>query len=145
MLATYSRTIRGRRALATDLVFAMPTRHFAQRHSDRQPTWFYRFDYAHPIAGATHALELTLMWPMTGWLATVARGGPMKGFRKALGDRMVTHWAHFIHHGTPDADWPVHAPAEWPVKVFDLMDRVEANPQPERVAAWAGRDVGPAI
>ncbi len=145
VLATYSRTHRDRRALATDLVFAMPTRHFAQRHSASQPTWFYRFDYAHPIAGATHALELTLMWPLSGLLAAVARGGPMLGFRKALGDRMVAHWAHFIHHGAPNADWPGFAGGEWPVKVFDLADRVEPNPQAERVVAWAGRDVGPAI
>ncbi len=145
VLATYSRTTKGRRALATDVVFAMPTRNFAQRHSAHQPTWFYRFDYAHPIAGATHALELTLMWPMRGWLAALARGGPMKGFRAALGTRMVAHWAHFIHHGAPDAGWPAHAPTVWPVKVFDLADRVEANPQAERVAAWAGRDVGPGL
>ena len=79
------------------------------------------------------------------WLATVVRGGPMKGFRAALGTRMVAHWAHFIHHGAPDADWPAHAPAEWPVKVFDLVDRIEANPHADRMAAWAGRDVGPAI
>jgi para-nitrobenzyl esterase len=145
VLASYSRTTQGRRALATDLVFAMPTRHFAQRHSVHQPTWFYRFDYAHPIAGATHALELTLMWPMRGWLAAAARGGPMKGFRAALGERMVAHWAHFIRHGTPAADWPAHCSSDWPVKVFDLEDRVEANPQAERVTAWARRDVGPGI
>lgn len=145
VLATYSRNSRDRRALATDLIFMMPTRHFAQRHSTHQPTWFYRFDYAHPIAGATHALELTLMWPLKGWLGVVARGGFMTGLRKALGDRMVAHWAQFIRHGTPHADWPGFAGAEWPIKVFDLADRIEANPQSQRMAAWAGKDVGPAL
>ena len=40
------------------MAFAMPTLHFAERHAARNPTWFYRFDCAHPLMGAAHAIEL---------------------------------------------------------------------------------------
>jgi para-nitrobenzyl esterase len=145
VLAAYPRTKAGRRALASDLSFAMPTRNFAERHARQSPTWFYRFDYGHPIAGATHGLDLTLTWPMAGLRAALARGGAMRGKRAALGERMVSHYAHFVRHGTPAAGWPAYRPEERPVMIFDLDDRVEANPDAERFAAWAGRDAGPGI
>lgn len=40
------------------LTFILPTRHFTECHSATNPAWFYRFDYAHPLLGATHALDL---------------------------------------------------------------------------------------
>lgn len=142
ILAAYPHGRKGRRALATDLTFAMPTRHFADRHSLRHPTWYYRFDYRHPIAGATHGLDLTLTWPMRGWRAALARGGPMRGRRAALGARMTAHIAHFVRHGRPLDDWPAYAPNRRAVKIFDLKDRVEIDPDAARWRAWAGCDVG---
>lgn len=138
ILAAYPRTKAGRRALASDYSFAMPTRDFAERHARHSPTWFYRFDYSHPIAGATHGLDLTLTWPMQGFRAALARGGRMTGKRAALGARMARHYAHFVRHGTPGPDWPAYVPEDRPVKIFNLEDRVEANPDADRLAAWAG-------
>jgi para-nitrobenzyl esterase len=145
ILATYPRTRKGRRALATDLTFAMPTRNFAERHARAQPTWFYRFDYAHPIAGATHGLDLTLFWPFRGFRMALARGGPDSGRRAALGARMRRHVAHFVRHGTPGADWPAYEPTGRKVRVYDLADRLVDNPDAERFHAWGGRDVTPGV
>ncbi|QIG80799.1 carboxylesterase/lipase family protein [Stakelama tenebrarum] len=146
ILAAYPDNKAGNRALASDFSFGMPTRNFAERHAAHQPTWFYRFDYSHPIAGATHGLDLTLTWPMKGLRAALARGGPMKGKRAALGGRMIDHYAHFVRDLTPvlprGAEWPQYRPNERKVKIFALADRVETDPDAERVAAWAGRDVG---
>ncbi|MBB5686694.1 carboxylesterase/lipase family protein [Sphingobium boeckii] len=142
ILATYPRTKAGRRALASDLTFLMPARNFAERHARHSPAWFYRFDYSHPIAGATHGLDLTLTWPMSGFRAALARGGRMTGERAALGARMTGHYAHFVRHGTPGAGWPSYAQDGKPVMIFNLEDRLEANPDAARFAAWAGHDVG---
>lgn len=145
VLAAYPRTRKGRIALASDLTFAMPTRNFAERHSRCQPTWFYRFDYAHPIAGATHGLDLTLFWPFSGIKMALVRGGPDSGRRRALGDRMRAHVAHFVRHHTPAADWPAYKPGKGAVRIYNLADRIEDNPEAERFVAWAGRDVSPGV
>ncbi|MCJ8156119.1 carboxylesterase/lipase family protein [Sphingomonas sp. LaA6.9] len=145
VLAAYPRTKAGRRALATDLTFLMPTRNFAERHARDNPTWFYRFDYSHPIAGATHGLDLTVTWPMKTFRATLARGGPMRGKRAELGGRMTGHYAHFVRHGAPGAGWPAYAPERRPVMIFNFEDRIEADPEAARFAAWGGRDAGPGI
>lgn len=142
ILSAYPRTKAGRRALASDLTFVMPTRHFADRHAAHSPTWFYRFDYAHPIAGATHGLDLTLTWPMHGWRAALARGGRMTGRRAALGQRMTRHIAHFVAHGRPGDDWPGYEADKGQVKVFNLSDHVATRPDADRWQAWAGQDVG---
>ena len=142
ILAAYPRDKAGRRALATDLTFLMPTRHFADRQSGQAPTWFYRFDYRHPIAGAAHGLDLTLTWPMRGLRAAFARGGPMRGRRAALGRRMTDHIAHFVRHGAAEPDWPAYTVDRPAVKIFDLTDRVDIDPDGDRWRAWAGADVG---
>ncbi|NML05758.1 carboxylesterase family protein [Sphingomonas sp. G-3-2-10] len=145
ILAAYPRTKIGRRALASDLAFAMPTRNFAESHSRHSPTWFYRFDYSHPIAGATHGLDLTLTWPMRGLRAAFARGGAMRGKRAALGRRMVEHYADFVRDGSPGPVWPAYRAGERSVMIFNLEDRIEADPDADRFAAWAGRDAGPGL
>lgn len=145
VLAAYPRTRRGRIALASDLTFLMPTRNFAERHAALAPTWFYRFDYSHPIAQATHGLDLTLSWPFSGFKMALVRGGPNVGRRKALGERMRADIAHFVRHGAAPADWPRYEPATRKVKVYDLVDRIEHGPEAARVAAWAGRDVSPGV
>lgn len=143
ILAAYPRTKAGRRALATDLTFAMPTRNFAERHARAQPTWVYRFDYASPLLGAAHGLDLAFTWPMGGLLPALVRGGPLTGARAALAGRMQAHWAHFVRHGRPGEDWPAYTPQTREVHLFDRQDRMVANPDADRFAAWAGRDVAP--
>lgn len=145
ILSTYPRTRRGRTALGSDLTFGMSTRHFAERHAAGNPTWFYRFEYAHPIAGATHGLDLTLFWPFSGLKMALARGGPDSGRRAALGRRMREHVAHFVRHGEPGDDWPAYTKQGRKVRIYDLADRTVDNPDPERFAAWAGRDIAPGL
>lgn len=144
VLAAYPRTRKGRTALASDLSFGMPTRHFALRHARHQPTWYYRFDRAHPIAGATHGLDLTYAWPFTGLKMALVRGGPDTGARAALGRRMRAHIAHFVRHGEPGDNWPRFDAATQQVRLYNLKDNIAANPDAGRMAAWAGRDVEPA-
>lgn len=145
VLAAYPRTRKGRTALASDLTFLMPTRNFADRHARTAPTWCYRFDYAHPIAAATHGLDLTLFWPFKGFKMALVRGGPDSGRRAALGQRMRGHVAHFVRHGTPGGDWPAYAPDKRTVRIYGLTDRLEDNPEAARFAAWAGRDATPGV
>ena len=145
VVAAYPRNRRGKTALATDMHFAMPTRNFAERHSRTQPTWFYRFDYAHPIAAAAHGLDLTVFWPFSGLKMAIVRGGPASGRRKALGERMRAHVAHFVRHGTPGKDWPAYTPEHRMVRLYNLEDGLAENPDAERFAAWAGRDVSPGV
>lgn len=145
ILAAYPRTRAGRRALATDLTFLMPTWHFAERHARRNPTWFYRFDYAHPLFGAYHALDLMFLWPLRGLLVALLRGGRMAGRRAALADRIMANWAHFVRHGRPETGWPRVAPDAALVRSLDLEDRVLRDMEPARRAAWDGRDVDPGV
>jgi len=145
VLAAYPRTRKGRIALASDLTFLMPTRNFAERHARHQPTWFYRFDYSHPIAGATHGLDLTLSWPFAGFKMALVRGGPASGRRKALGERMRSHVAQFVRTGALGADWPAYTPQTRKVQVYNLRDELADNPEAERFTAWAGRDVSPGV
>lgn len=145
VLAAYPRTRKGRIALASDLTFLMPTRNFAERQAAAAPTWVYRFDYAHPIAGATHGLDLTLAWPFSGLKMALARGGPNLGWRQALGERMRTDIAHFVREGAAPPDWPRYEAETRRVKIYDREDRIEESPEAARVSAWAGRDVSPGV
>lgn len=145
VLTAYPNTAAGRRALATDLTFGMATRNFAERHASTQPCYFYRFDYAHPIAGAFHGLDLAFVWPFYGPMGALLRGGPFWGARRALADRLKTHIIHFVHNGRPVADWPLFTAARRATLVFNLKDRVVDDPEPARRLAWQGKDVGPGI
>ena len=145
LLAAYPRTTAGRRALATDLTFGAPTRNFAERHARSQPTWFYRFDYAHPLVGATHGLDIAFLWLERGLAASLVRGGPLSGRRRALADRIKTHWAHFTRHGRPESDWPAYTAQTRQVRLFNLEDQMVGDPDAERFRAWGGRDVGPGL
>ena len=143
LLACYPRTKEGRRALASDLTFLMPTRNFAETHSRDEPTWFYRFDLDHPLVGPAHGLELTVQWRIPGILGAIARGGLMRGRLAALGERLRANWAHFVHHGKPLADWPRYEAPTRKVRLFGLSDKVVENPDAERFVAWGGRYLSP--
>jgi para-nitrobenzyl esterase len=145
VLGAYPSTSAGRRALATDLTFGMATRNFAERHARTQPCYFYRFDYAHPIAGAFHGIDLIFMWPITGPMGMFLRGGPAWGARRALGDRLKTHIIHFVHNGRPAADWPAFTADRRATMVFNLKDKIVDDPESARRLAWQGKDVGPGI
>lgn len=145
VLAAYPATKAGQRALATDLNFGMPTRNFAERHARQQPSWFYRFDYAHPIAGAFHGLDLAFIWPIKGLIGAALRGGPNSGVRRALAERLQDHLIHFVQHGRPMADWPRYDAGQYPTLLFNKQDRLVDDPEADRRRAWQGKDVGPGI
>jgi para-nitrobenzyl esterase len=143
VLAHYPDTVLGTRALGTDLNFAMPTLSFAERHSAAGgTTFFYRFDAAVPVLGASHAADLVYLWGWADLTALLLRGRATPG-RRALAARMRRHWVTFVRDGDPAA-WPAYTPADRAVKVLDPAgDRIERDPARVRRLAWAGRDVMP--
>lgn len=144
LLALYPATRRGTVALGSDLNFAMPTRHFAERHAVAGgPTWCYRFDARGPLLGATHAAELVYLWGWTGAGALLLRGRRTPA-RDALAARMRAHWLSFVRTRSPGPDWPPFVPPDRATRVFDPAgDRVVLDPAGERRRAWAGQDVMP--
>lgn len=148
VLQHYPDTTAGTLALGTDLNFAGPTRHFAERHAGAGgPTYCYRFDAATPLLGATHASELVYVWEWTGLTAFLLAGRPTEA-RHDLGARMRRHWVDFVRDGHPGPDWPAYevddTAGSRAVLVFDPAgDRVELDPSAPRRRAWAGRDVMP--
>lgn len=144
LLACYPATARGTVALGTDLNFAMPTRHFAERHAAAGgASWFYRFDARGPLLGATHAAELVYLWGWTGPTALLLRGRRTSA-RAQLAARMRAHWLSFVRTRAPGADWPAYTGLDRATRVFDPAgDRVALDPAGERRRAWAGQDVMP--
>ena len=131
----------GNRALAGDLYMAMPTLHFAERQSALAPTWFYRFDFGHPLLGAAHGLELLYTWEFRGVLAAMIRGGPDAGPWRRLGIRMRRHWIQFVRDGHPGAHWPAFDRDRRTTMLFGRNDTLLDDPHGRQRAAWAGRDV----
>lgn len=144
VLAEYPTTRRGTRDLGTDVNFAVPTLHFAERHSAAGgPAYYYRFDAGAPALGATHASELVYLWGWSGSNALILRGLPTRA-RRALAVRMREHWVGFVRDGRPGPGWPAFELPERAVLVFDPKgDRVERDPSAARRVAWADRDVMP--
>lgn len=144
LLQHYPDSPAGTRALGTDLNFAIPTLHFAERHAQTGGrAFFYRFDAAAPFVGATHASELTYLWSWTGMTARLLRGRSTEA-KQALGARMRQHWVSFVQGGSPGAGWPAFELPERAVQVFSPDgDRIELDPSPDRRRAWADRDVMP--
>lgn len=144
VLATYPATRAGESQLATDLSFAAPTAHLAERHAAAGGAAFtYRFDAATPWLGACHAAELPYLWGWTG-VSVFALRGRLTAQRRALAQRVQQHWLAFVRDGRPGPDWPAHELPDRRTLVLDPAgDRVEADPGRERRAAWADADVMP--
>jgi para-nitrobenzyl esterase len=144
VLDAYPGTRAGTAALGTDLNFALPTLHFAERHAEAGGrTWFYRFDAAVPVLGATHAAELPYLWSWSGGAAFLLRGR-LTPERRALAARMRRRWLAFVRDGDPGADWPAfHLPERQTLVLDPAGDRVVADPSGQRRRVWAGRDVMP--
>ena len=144
LLAHYPDTAAGTRALGTDLTFAGPTRHLAERHVVAGgAAWCYRFDAAVPVLGATHAADLPYLWDWDGLPGLVLRGRRTPR-RRALAGRMRRRWLAFARHLDPGPDWPAFTLPERRTLVLDPAgDHVEDDPDAVRRRAWAGRDVLP--
>jgi len=143
VLAAYPDSTAGTVALGTDLNFAMPTLHFAERHAEAGPTWFYRFDAAVPVLGATHASELPYLWGWGGATALFLRGR-LTPERQALAARLRRRWLAFVRDGDPGPDWPAFTlPARRTLVLDAAGDRLVDDPAGPRRGVWAGRDVLP--
>jgi para-nitrobenzyl esterase len=145
VLAAYPDTKHGHRQLGTHMSFGMPTLHFAERHAAQHPTWFYRFDCGNPLLGAAHALELFYLWQMPGLLPALLRGGPLWGARRALAQRMRSHWVAFVRDGRPGDNWPAFEPHRHATLVFNRHDQVVDDPQRDQRLVWAGQDSAPGM
>lgn len=146
ILAHYPDTKEGNRALATDLTFAMSTRHFAEDHAKAgHQAWVYRFDWKQWLLGAAHGMELTFIFPFRTPLRTFLLGGPMWGSKADLARTIKAHWAHFTRHGRPCDDWPQYTPDERKVMLLDKRCQVTTNPDAERVDAWKNKVVAPRV
>lgn len=142
VIAAYPRTKAGEVALGTDFVFGMPTLHFAERHAERNPTWYYRFEYSNLLLGATHGLELLFLFDLPAPIGVLGRGRwtPAK---RSLAQRMQAAWIAFVRDGDPGTDWPRLSQPRLPTRIFNLESRVVDNPWGPRRAAWAGQDASP--
>ncbi|MDN5770445.1 MAG: carboxylesterase family protein [Microlunatus sp.] len=143
VIAAYPGSRAGTRALGTDLNFALPTLHFAERHrAAGGSTWFYRFDAAVPVLGATHAAELPYLWDWTGVGATLLRGRLTRA-RRMLGARVKDYWTTFVRTGSPGPGWPAFELPTRATMIFTADgDRIEDDPARQR-DYWRGADVMP--
>lgn len=144
VLAAYPESTEGRRRLGTHMSFAMPTLHFAERHAEKNTTWFYRFDLGHPLLGAVHAIELFYLWDMKGLLPFMLRGGPLWGSRRALAKRLRSHWIRFVREGCPGDDWKPFD-ARRATLLFDRRDRMVDDPEGRHREAWSAQDSAPGM
>ena len=144
ILALYPDTKRGNRALATDLTFAMSTRHFVEDHAAAgHKAWAYRFDWEQWLVGAAHGMDMLFLFPFRTPMKTLLLGGPLWGGKAELAKTMKAHWAHFTRHGAPRDDWPAYTPERRDVMLFNKLSAATSNPDGERVDAWKGRVVAP--
>jgi para-nitrobenzyl esterase len=141
ILAAYPPDTPGRDELGTDLNFAMPAAHVAERHSRIAPVWRYRLDYPSPVLniGAAHGLDLFLLFPFPRVLRRVVLG-PDTAELEALSMRMKRYWIAFVRDATPGADWPTYDVLTRNTLLFKLQDQVVGDPERERREVWAGRD-----
>lgn len=143
VIAAYPDSRLGTRALGTDLNFAVPTRHFGERHrAAGGATWSYRFDAGVPLLGATHASELPYLWDWAGPAVTVLRGRATAA-RRALGRRLQDHWTAFVRDQAPGPTWPAFTLTDRATTVFHPRgDTIEMGGAP-RHEVWRGVDVMP--
>lgn len=143
ILAAYPSSPTGLRALGTDVNFALGTQGYANRHQAAGgSTYFYRFDAAVPVLGATHASELPYLWGWSGLSAVLLRGR-LTPERRELGTRLRDHWVAFVRDLSPGPGWPVFG-EDRATMIFDPHgDRVEHDPSRVRRTVWAGAEVMP--
>jgi len=125
-----------------DYSFWYPSIRVAERHADFAPVHFYRFDLAPRLIrmlglDATHGIELFAIFDRSRGLFGRAIGilGGYRAFVRA-GERMRAHWLRFARHGTVDPAWPLYTTRKRNTLIFDVVDRVEADPRGDKRTAW---------
>ncbi|MDO4927651.1 MAG: carboxylesterase/lipase family protein [Corynebacterium sp.] len=132
--------------LLGDAIFWAPTVMAAQAHSDVEPTWMYRFDFASVLFkflgfGAMHTMELT---PIFGDYTAARTAVTQWGTRQdliALGEIMQGYWRRFIWAGDPGGEWPrYHRAADKDpgraTYIFDRTPHVVYDPQAQYRKVW---------
>lgn len=108
------------------------------------PAWVYMLtwetDSFDGQLGATHALDLPLLWEwhrQEGWANFL--GTPPWPIH--LSEVMQRTWAAFAHAADPNhdglPDWPVYEPDRRPTLLLDDQVRVEDDPDPATRQVWA--------
>ncbi|MEB7448021.1 carboxylesterase/lipase family protein [Arthrobacter koreensis] len=130
--------------ISGDLVFWYPSQLVAEGHSRVAPTWIYRYDYATRLMnllgfGATHAFDVPVMFGETN--ERTLRALSLLGGRdelRELSARFQGSLLNLAHRHLPGEDWPRFEEQNRHTRVFDIEDRIESDPFPERRRAWQG-------
>ncbi|MEA1673126.1 carboxylesterase/lipase family protein [Nitrospirillum sp. BR 11163] len=128
-----------------DFIFWAPSVLIAEGHAAVADTWMYRIDYATPLArlmfgGATHALDLPLLFGTTG----EGDLGRLDLFRRRTSKRVSRRFqAAFLDFADGvSPGWPRYDARARLTRVIDTVDRQEGDPQAARRLAW-GKYRGP--
>jgi para-nitrobenzyl esterase len=120
--------------LVGDLVFRIPAVHFAEAQLRHADVWMYRFDFASPMVGAAHGLELPFVWnTLDGPFAQALFAGDLASARP-LADTMHAIWARFIRDGK--LAWPTYDTTRRATMLFDRESRVADDPGADTRALW---------
>ncbi|MBO0905649.1 carboxylesterase/lipase family protein [Jiella sonneratiae] len=136
----------GRIAFGTDLLFLMPSIAFAEAHvASGNAVFAYRLDWEakglFARLGATHSVDLPLLFEdFMRPFRSAYLGMTPDHRRRMLAERMRDHWLAFVREGRPGAAWPAYVPETRETMIFNVTDRVEADPEKARRIAWRGID-----
>ncbi|MER0238992.1 carboxylesterase family protein [Fulvimarina sp. MAC8] len=141
----YGQDKAGATRFGTDILFGASSNRLAEIHSSKAPTFVYRLDWRAKGAlsklGATHSVDLPLLFDrFLVPFRSVYLGLLPDPARRRLSLRMQDHWTAFVRSGTPGRGWPQFEPEAREIKVFDVDDRIERDPDRERRLAWEGVD-----
>jgi para-nitrobenzyl esterase len=118
-----------------DAVLRVPVLRLADAHARHAPVWMYRFDWESPALdgrlGATHALELPLVWNVLDLTVSQVLLNDLEAARP-LAARMHAAWAAFIRGDAPAADglpaWPIYGEPRRATMLIDREPRVADDP-----------------
>ena len=123
------------RQAARDLVFTLPARWIADRHSKRAPSWRYYFDYTAVNdrnrfpAGVPHGGEI-IYFLDTGELNPGTQGRLTREDRE-YSRRASEYFLQFARTGRPSAanlaDWPTHGTKRDETLIFDETIQARSN------------------
>ena len=112
--------------------------------SRRQPTYYYRFDYAdHRVPdfiGAAHGTEIPLVFGNLDSSFRAFYSGGQRKKAKPLVDAMMSYWARFAKNGDPNMEglmvWPKYDTTERRRMYLDLPIIVRPADNLEKCAFW---------
>jgi para-nitrobenzyl esterase len=126
-----------------DAVLRVPVLRLADAHARHAPAWMYRFDWESPALdgrlGATHALELPLVWNVLDLPVSQILLNDLEAARP-LAARMHAAWAAFIRGDAPAADglpaWPSYEEPRRATLLIDRESRVADDPDAAVRELW---------